>query len=174
MINALLLGNRLIDQPVHGFDQGVVAILGHTVGRKFLLRFCNTCQFLPLHALFGFQNHARRIAHRGGPCRHWFCHHRIRTNLGAFAHGERTQHLRTSTHHHALLKGWMAFAFGKRRSTQSDPLINGHVVMNFCSFADDHAHAVIYEYTPADGGARVNFNAGEKTPQLGQKTCQCS
>ena len=51
-------------------------------------------------------------------------------------------------------------------ATQSHILINQNVVANFGGFADYDAHAMIDKKTPADGGAWVNFDSGEKAGEL--------
>ena len=39
-------------------------------------------------------------------------------------------------------------------------MINQDVITNFRSFANNNAHAVVDEQTPADSRARMDFDAG--------------
>ena len=48
------------------------------------------------------------------------------------------------------------------RAAQGDSLVKQHVVPNDGGLADDHAHAVIDEEAPPDGGAGVDLNAGQR------------
>ena len=51
-------------------------------------------------------------------------------------------------------------------------MIQGDVVADFSGFAYDHSHAVVDEKTPADGGAGMNFDAGQKAADMRHQSPQ--
>ena len=65
-----------------------------------------------------------------------------------------------------IADGGMALALLAARAAQRDALVQQHVVADFGGLADHHAHAVIDEEAAADGGAGVDFDAGEKAADL--------
>ena len=58
-------------------------------------------------------------------------------------------------------------AFGEGRSAERHPVVDRAVVANFRRLADHDAHAVVDENPAADLCARMNFNAGEEAPDVG-------
>src|SRR6185369_17832962 len=48
-----------------------------------------------------------------------------------------------------------------RGAPQGNAMVERAVVADFGGFADDDAHAVVDEHSPADRGAGVDFNAGQ-------------
>jgi hypothetical protein len=48
-------------------------------------------------------------------------------------------------------------------------MIDHDVLADFGSLSDDHTHAVVNEETPADGGAWVDFDAGQEAAKLGDE-----
>ena len=60
----------------------------------------------------------------------------------------------------------------QRRAAQRHALVNGAVIADLRSFADDHAHAVVDEHAPADDSRRMDFNAGEPAPEMRGKPAE--
>ncbi len=60
----------------------------------------------------------------------------------------------------------------ERCSAQRDALVDGDIVADFGGLADDHAHAVIDEKTPADSRAGMDFDSGQQARELRQRAGQ--
>ena len=65
--------------------------------------------------------------------------------------------------HHAAAERGMALALVPRRAAERDAVIERAIVADLGRFADDDAHAVVDEHPPADGGARVDLDAGRRS-----------
>ena len=120
----------------------------------------------------GVHPHPRLVNHSAGDADHRAVRghiaqqHRAGADAGVRPHGDRPQHLGAGPHHHVLAQGGVALTDGFARAAQGHPLVKQAVVADHAGFADHHAHAVVDEYPLADAGAWVDFNAGEKAPQL--------
>jgi hypothetical protein len=57
-------------------------------------------------------------------------------------------------------------------TTEGDTVIQRAVIADLGGLADDNAHAVIDKKPPPDGGARMNFHAGEKTRGMRHRAAQ--
>src|SRR6185436_1284323 len=66
----------------------------------------------------------------------------------------------------------MAFALVPRGTTQRDAVIERAVVADPRGFTDHDSHPMVDEKTPADGGARVNFNPGQPAADVGDEARQ--
>ena len=93
-------------------------------------------------------------------------HHRAGADLDVVADADIAQHLGAGAHHHAVAQGGMALAFLVARAAQRHALVEQHIVADFSGFADHHAHAVVDEEAPADGGAGVDLDARQKAADL--------
>ena len=62
----------------------------------------------------------------------------------------------------------MTLALVEAAPAQSHPVVDHHVITDLRGFADHHAHAVVDEEPPADGGSGVDFDACEKSGDLGE------
>jgi hypothetical protein len=65
-----------------------------------------------------------------------------------------------------ILHGWVAFLFGQLDPAQRDIVIEQHIGADLGGFADHGAHAVVDHQARADRGAGVDFDPGQKAPQL--------
>ena len=61
----------------------------------------------------------------------------------------------------------MPFLLFQRSAAQDNTLIEEDVISDFSCFADYHTHSVVDKKAPANRGARVDFNAGEKSVKVG-------
>ena len=100
-------------------------------------------------------------AHRRRIVRHILHHHRIGADPRIVADRDRTQDLGARPHHHARFQRGMALALVPRSAAQRDAVIERAIVADFGGLAHHHAHAVIDEHAAADGGAGVDFDAGQ-------------
>ena len=67
---------------------------------------------------------------------------------------------------HAVAQRRMPFSADFAGAAQGYALIQQHVFADLCRFTNHHAHAVIDEESPADGRARMNFDAGDGPGEL--------
>ena len=51
-------------------------------------------------------------------------------------------------------------------------MIDGHIVADFCRFADHYTHAVVDKKTPPDSRTGVDFDAGQPACDMRQETRQ--
>ena len=82
---------------------------------------------------------------------------------------DRAQHLGTGADDHAVPDGRVALDLGQRTPAQGDPVVDHHVVADLRGLPDDHAHAVVDEEAPADGGPGVDLDPGQEAPGLGEQ-----
>ena len=73
-----------------------------------------------------------------------------------------------SAHGDVVFQGGVAFCLGEHLAAQGYPVVQHHAVADVSGFANDHSHAVVDEEAPTDGGAGVDFHAGEKARELGE------
>ncbi len=140
----------------------VVAVLSDGIGGKPHAR----CRGLALLIHF-FLEDARGVAHSGRPGWNRLDDHRVRADARALAHGEAAEHLRPGADHHARFQSGVPFgALIERGAAQRHALVDGAVVADFRRFTDDHAHAVVDEHAPTNGGAGMNLDAGEPAPPV--------
>src|SRR5690554_6002524 len=66
----------------------------------------------------------------------------------------------------------MALAFLPTGSAQSHAVVERAIIADLGGLADNHAHAMVDEKTPADTRAGVDLDAGEPAREKRQKTCQ--
>ena len=91
----------------------------------------------------------------------------LRADARAIADGEAAQHLGAGADDHAAAQRGVALgALVQRGAAQRHALVDGAVVADLGGLADDHAHAVVDEHAPADGGAGMDLDAGEKARQV--------
>ena len=64
----------------------------------------------------------------------------------------------------------MSFAPLESGTPQRYALIQQNVIAQLGGLADDNAHAMVDEKPVADGGSRMDLNAGQKTRELGNQT----
>ena len=89
-----------------------------------------------------------------------------RADLGMVANQNVAQDFRAGSDDHIVADGGMPLAFLFAGSAQRHALIEQHVVADFGSLANDDAHSVIDKAAPSDGGAGMDFNAGQGAIKL--------
>ena len=111
---------------------------------------------------------AARHAHNDGTCGNGLHDDGVRPDLSAGSDREGAEDLGARAYHDAFFQRRMALcSLGKRRSAQRHPVVDRAVVAHFRRLADHDAHAVVDEDAAADLCARMNFNAGEEAPDVG-------
>ena len=109
----------------------------------------------------GAPNDTPRNAHHRGAGRHM----RIDDRVGAYAHPiadpHRTQNLGAGADQNAIAQGGMPLFLVPGRAAQGDPVIQGDVIANLRSLADDHTGAMINEQSASDGGAGMDIDIGD-------------
>ncbi len=70
--------------------------------------------------------------------------------------------------------GGVALGLSKNLTTQGDAVINHDAISDFGGLTNHDAHAVVNEETAANGGSRVNLNAGEEAVNLRQNSCRAT
>lgn len=84
----------------------------------------------------------------------------------------RAEDLRAGTDNDIVADGGMAFGryfavfIEDGGAAERDIVVKSDVVADFGGFADNDSHAVVYKKSFADSGSGMNFDAGEKTPDL--------
>ena len=162
----MLLRRGGVDQPAHRQAQRIV-FLGHAVGGELGVGGGVRTRS------FARRNDARRNTHRRRTGRYRFDHHGIAAYLGAIPHLEATQNLGAGTYHDIAAQCGVALGtLVERGSAQRDTLIDGAAVTNFGGLAHHHPHRVVKENPLANLCTRVNFNAGQETPDVRYKTTE--
>jgi len=146
---------QIVDRPHHRIRQGG-RIAGQAIGAEGV-------------ALAAAHRHPRRNADHRHPGRDIGQHHRIGADPGAFADGDRPQHLSPGTDDHPVIQGGMTFAPVQRGAAEGDAVIEGDIGADFRGLADHHPGAVVDEQAGADGGAGMNLDSGEQAPQMGEE-----
>jgi hypothetical protein len=82
------------------------------------------------------------------------------SDLGIVADGDVPENFGAGSDDDAISDSWMSLAPVGTGATESDGLVDENVVTDLSGFANDDAHAVIYEEAAPDGCARVDFDAG--------------
>src|SRR5690606_18516430 len=106
-------------------------------------------------------------------------HHSVGADAGVLAHRNRPQHLRPRTDDDAIPKCRVALAVdlggGVDRggnAAEGDAVVKRHVVPDLGRLADDEAHAVIDEEPLADGGAGMDLDPRDETPDAGDDAAE--
>ena len=60
----------------------------------------------------------------------------------------------------------MAFALLGSHAAQGNPLVNGAVIAHHCGLSDNHSASMVNQDAPAQPGAGMNLDKGEKTGNL--------
>ena len=107
-------------------------------------------------------DHPARNAHHRGTGRHVLDHDRIAAHARALAHGDGAENLGAGADHHVVFQRRVALALFPGGAAQGHAMVERAVVADFGGFADHHTHAVIDEEAPADLGARMDLDAGQK------------
>mgnify|MGYP000972671947 CR=1 FL=1 len=88
----------------------------------------------------------------------------------------RSEHLGAGADGHPVADGGVTLAVFQRTAPEGDAVVDHHVVADLGRLADHHAHAMVDEEAPTDGGTRMDLDAGEEAGQLAQDpghTPQC-
>ena len=93
-------------------------------------------------------------------------HHRTGPDFHVVADPYVAEHLGARADHHVVAQRGVALALLLAGAAQRHALVEQHVVADLGGLADDHAHAVVDEEAPADGGARVDLDARQAAADL--------
>jgi hypothetical protein len=162
LVDPLVGSHAVIDQLVDRPDHRIVHTSADRVGGE--TRFVTGLFF----------DDVRRNAYRCGAGRHALDHHCIGTNARAVADSNGSENFRAGAKHYAVAESRMALAFVPRRAAECDAVIKRAVVADFGGLAYHHAHAMVDEEAPSDARARMDLDAGEKTPDMRNQTRQPS
>ena len=125
------------------------------------------CQGVDAHA--ALVNHPPGDPYNGAVLLNATHDHGSSADSGIGAHLNGSQHLGASSHHHVVGEGWVTFAAVFARTAKGDALIEQAAITNFAGFTNHHPHAVIDEHASADGGAGVDLDPGDSSPQLAEQ-----
>ena len=76
------------------------------------------------------------------------------------------QNLGACAYHHIVAQGGMAFTLLGSHAAQGNPLVNGAVIAHHCGLSDNHSASMVNQDAPAQPGAGMNLDKGEKTGNL--------
>ncbi len=93
-------------------------------------------------------------------------HNRIGADLHIVADCDPAEDLGPGPDDHMIAERGVAFTSLFTSSTKRDPLKERHVISDLCRFADHDPHAMVDKKTCADFGGGMDFNAGEPTSDL--------
>ncbi len=106
------------------------------------------------------------------PGGHRFDDHRTGTDLGPVADGDVAQDDGVGADDDVVADGRMAFDPLRCGAAQDHPLVYQHVIADLGCFTDHNSGAMVDEKPPANLGARMDLDAGEKAVQMREKTAQ--
>ena len=153
-----------VDQAVQRLRQRIVAVRRDAVGGEQVRAARRSTSFCTMWA---------GLPTAVAPAGTGLQQHGVRADLGVLAHGEAAQHLGAGADDDAALQGRMALgAAVQRGAAQGHALVDGAVVADDGGLADHHAEAVVDEDAPADGGARVDLDAGDDAREIGDEAAQ--
>ena len=98
-------------------------------------------------------------------------HHRVGADRGALADGDGPQHLRAGADHHPVADGGVALALHQFGAAERHTVVEHDVIADLGGLTDDHTHAMVDKESTANGGARVDLNAGEPAGRLANDAC---
>src|SRR5690606_7379446 len=167
---------HVVQHPAYGPGDRVRHVAGFTVGIKThllghglaLAALCLVKLGISLVA----NNDPTGNAHHGGTFGYRLGYHRIGTDLGIPAHGERPQYLGAGSHYHAVLQRRMALALVPAGAAQGHALVQSHVIADLGGFPYHYAHAVVDEETPPHLCSGVDLDTGQPAAQVGQHARQ--
>jgi len=124
-------------------------------------------------ALMGWEDCPAWDPNHRHPRGHIVNHDGVGSNAGSGANADWAKDFRSCAYDYPVFQGRMPFALCPRGAPQGNAVIDGNIVANFRSLADDHAAAMVDEKAPSNPGCWVNFNQGEgagnRTDQPGQQ-----
>src|SRR5690348_5125335 len=97
---------------------------------------------------------------------------RARTNPAATADMHGADHRGSGADHHVVLDRRMALLLLEAGASQRYALVDKDVVADFRGLADHHAHPMVDEQSSPDGGAGMDFDAGDPTGKFAQKPAE--
>src|SRR5699024_3911883 len=102
---------------------------------------------------------------------HVFENDRSRSHLVAFTYRNRTQHCCACRYQSIVHDGWMTLPFFMPSSSEGHALKHCDIMTDFTRLTYAYTHTMIDEKPSADLCTWMNFNACEKTADLGYNTC---
>ena len=114
-------------------------------------------------------DHTTRHTHHRAIGRHIPQNHGTSPNAHIFANIQIAEHLSPSSHHHVVTQGGVALAAFLARAPQGHALVNQAIVAHNRRFTNHNAHAVIDKHALPDRCARVNFNPGQQSSNVGNQ-----
>lgn len=120
-------------------------------------------------ALTSLPHHPRRHANHGCIGRNLLEHHRTSADERVVADGDRAEDAGADTHQNVMAQRGVPFACFLAGASQGHPLVEGNIISDLRSLADDGTHPVVNEESPADSCAWMNLNAGEVAVDLGNE-----
>ena len=98
--------------------------------------------------------------------------HAACADAGVISDKHRAQHLGACADKHVVAQGGVAFAGILAGTAQRYSVVDGAVIPNLAGLTEHDAHAVVDKQTLADGGTRVDLNAGAVAAMLADPPCQ--
>lgn len=117
-------------------------------------------------------HHLGGYAHGGAVGGQVAQHHAACADAGVISDEHRARHLGAGADEHVVAQGGVALAGILAGTAQRYPVVDGAVVSDLAGLAEHDAHAVVDEQTLADGGTRVDLNAGAVAAMLADPPCQ--
>src|SRR5579871_1038804 len=99
-------------------------------------------------------------------------HHGTGADPDVVADLDIAQYFGARADYYAVAQGRVALAGFITGAAQGDPLIEQDIVTDLGGFPDHYAHSMVDKEPAANGGPRVNFDAGEETAYLGNEARQ--
>src|SRR5215510_3592489 len=109
-----------------------------------------------------------RHAHDNRVFRHLPYHHRAGADAAARADGKGADDLRPGSHHHVVGEGGMTLLPPVAGAPEGNALEQADVPPHLRGLADDHAHAVVDEEPRPQLGSRMDLDAREEAPHVGE------
>ena len=98
--------------------------------------------------------------------------HRVGADVAVVTDGDVANYLCSGTEDDSVTDGWVTLGLHVLARTQSHLMEHHHVVTDHCGLTDDHAIAVVDDETAANGGTRVNFDAGPELSPVADQSRQ--
>jgi|GEM_PF-6794466 len=97
-------------------------------------------------------------------------HHGICSDSAICPNNYWPQNLSTSTDCYSIFNRRMALNFFKRTATESNAVIEHHIVAYFGGLTNNNSHAMIDKKTPPNDSPRMDLDTGQKTGELREGT----
>ena len=99
-------------------------------------------------------------------------HHGICSDSAICPNNYWSQNLSTSTDCYSIFNRRMALNFFKRTATESNAVIEHHIITYFGGLTNNDTHAMIDKKTPPNDGPWMDLDTGQKTGELREGTSE--